>query len=154
MKVEGGRMKLRKQESGAEIIRNMSDSGDCDAALHPAAIAGLKHFNAGEFFEAHEQLETAWRAEPGSIRDLYRGILQAAVVYLHITRGNYNGAVSVYARSQKWLTKWPERCRGVEVARLRADLDSVFAEVRRLGPENILKFNPSLFKPVIWREDS
>ncbi len=128
------------------------DFDDCAAALHPAALAGLKHFNALEFFEAHEQLETAWRAEPGPIRDLYQGILQAAVVYLHITRGNYAGALSVYARSQKWLTKWPERCRGVEVARLRADLDSVMEEVRRLGPENIHKFNPVLFKPVIWRE--
>ncbi len=130
------------------------DFDDCNATLHPAAIAGLRHFNAREFFEAHEQLETAWRAEPGPIRELYQGILQAAVAYLHIERGNFDGALKLSARSQEKLSKWPERCRGVEVARLRADLDSVIVEVRRLGPENIQQFNTPMFKPVIWHEKS
>ena len=72
----------------------------------------LRLFNAGEYFEAHEALEEAWNEEHSQVRDLYRGILQIAVVYLHITRLNYNGAVKVYARSQKWLRDWPGICRG------------------------------------------
>ena len=107
---------------------------DCSSPLHPNAILGLKHFNAGEYFEAHEELETAWKDESGEIRDLYKGILLAGVTYLHITRANYEGAVKVYGRSQKWITKWPDVCRGVQVGRLRKDLDSAIAEVRRLGP--------------------
>ncbi len=69
----------------------------------------------GHYFEAHEALEDAWNAESGKVRDLYRGILQIAVIYLHITRGNYNGAVKVYGRSQKWMQDWPEVCRGIQV---------------------------------------
>lgn len=130
----------------------MSSSPDCTGPLHPNALLGLKHFNAGEYFEAHEELETAWRAETGEIRDLYKGILLAGVTYLHIRRANYDGAVKVYGRSQKWLTKWPDTCRGVEVARLRADLDAVIAEVRRLGRERLAEFDPSLFKPVVWHD--
>jgi uncharacterized protein len=126
----------------------MSKLTDCQAPLHPRARAGLEYFNAREFFEAHEELEAAWRAESDPIRDLYRGILQVAVTYFHITRNNYEGAVVVYGRSQKWLTKWPEHCRGVNVARLRADLETVITEVRRLGPENLSKFDPRLFKEV------
>ena len=130
----------------------MPSSPDCAAPQHPNALLGLKHFNAGEYFEAHEELETAWRAETGEIRDLYKGILLAGVTYLHIRRSNYDGAVKVYGRSQKWLNKWPETCRGVEVGRLRADLDAVIAEVRRLGREHLGDFDPSLFKPVVWHE--
>ncbi|HRQ33635.1 MAG TPA: DUF309 domain-containing protein, partial [Anaerolineales bacterium] len=59
------------------------------APLHPSAIEGLRLFNNGKYFEAHEALETAWLEERGKIRDLYRGILQVGVAYLHITRGNY-----------------------------------------------------------------
>ena len=83
----------------------MTESIDdlCNAPLHPQAAEGLRLFNAGEYFEAHEALEDAWNAEPGKVRELYRGILQIAVVYLHITRGNYNGAVKVYGRSQRWM---------------------------------------------------
>src|SRR5574342_446771 len=113
----------------------MSDSlhDSCNAPLHPQAPEGLRLFNAGEYFEAHEALEIAWKEEKGKVRDLYRGILQIAVVYLHITRGNYNGAVKVYGRSQKWMKDWPDMCRGIFVEQLRRDAELVITEVLRLG---------------------
>src|SRR6185503_4609752 len=54
----------------------------CSAPLHPQAAEGLRLFNAGKYFEAHEALEDAWNEEAGPVRDLYRGVLQIAVVYL------------------------------------------------------------------------
>ena len=105
-------------------------------------------FNKGRYFEAHEELETAWRAEPGQVRNLYQGILQAAVTYLHITRQNYNGALKVYGRSLKWLKDWPDHCRGVNVKRLRLDLDNAIAEVNRLGPDGLSTFDLTLLKPI------
>jgi hypothetical protein len=72
-----------KQNSYDDILLHMSD---CTGSLHPRAKKGLQLFNAGEYFEAHEALEDAWNAEEGSAKNLYRGILQTAVVYLHITR--------------------------------------------------------------------
>jgi uncharacterized protein len=132
----------------------MSDSISdiCKAPLHPRAAEGLRLFNAGEYFEAHEALEDAWNAETGRVRDLYRGILQIAVVYLHITRRNYNGAVKVYARSQRWTRDWPAVCRGIQVEELRADAEEVITEVQRLGLERISEFDNSLLKPVRWEE--
>jgi len=132
----------------------MSDSRSdlCHASLHPRAAEGLRLFNAGKYFEAHEALEDAWNAEPGRVRDLYRGILQIAVVYLHITRRNYNGAVKVYARSQRWIGDWPDLCRGIRVGELRTDAEAVINEVRSLGPERISEFDNSLLKPVRWED--
>jgi rubrerythrin len=125
---------------------------DCDGVLHPKAIAGLKLFNQKKFFETHEELEDAWRDETGEIRKLYQGILQIAVAYLHITRGNYPGALKVYERGMKWLTPWPDLCRGVDVGQLKKDANKVIVEVKRLGAENIGRFNPMLFQPVQWNE--
>lgn len=123
---------------------------ECTGALHSKAIAGMALFNEGKFFEAHEELETAWRAEAGAIRNLYRGILQIAVTYLHITRANYDGAVKVYGRSQKWLQGWRAVCRGIRVGQFQADAARVMQEVERLGRQNLREFDPSLFKPIEW----
>jgi predicted metal-dependent hydrolase len=125
---------------------------DCDGPLHPRARQGLSLFNQGKYFEAHEELEAAWKEEKGGIRRLYQGILEAGVTYLHITRGNYAGAVKVYGRSMKWLKDWPEFCRGVDVGQLRKDLDATMAEVHRLGEAGLTEFDRSLLKPVVWKE--
>ena len=130
----------------------MKNAESCNGALHPKAIQGLRLFNAGEFFEAHEELELAWREEAGEIRNLYRGILQVAVTYLHITRGNYNGAVKVYGRSLKWMQGWSDVCRGIHVRKLRDDAQQVMNAVERLGEDRINEFDVSLFKPIQWNE--
>ncbi len=121
---------------------------DCLAPLPPAALAGMRLFNAGKFFEAHEELEAAWRAEPDPIRNLYQGVLQIAVAYLHITRDNYAGAIKVYGRALKWLDPLPDVCQSVDVAQLKRDAEEVFAEVKRLGPERLAGLDRSLFKPI------
>ena len=125
---------------------------DCTGPLPPHAKDGLRLFNAGEYFEAHEALESAWREETGAIRDLYRGILQAAVVYLHMQRGNYVGALKVSERCMKWLVRWPDTCRGVNVAKLRADLSRAVEAWQRPGAEHVHAMDWSLLKPVEWSE--
>jgi uncharacterized protein len=121
---------------------------DCDAPLHPEVLHGIELFNAGEYFEAHEALETAWRDEPGPIRGLYQGILQVAVTYLHIQRGNYGGATKVAARCKPKLNQYPDTCRGVDIASLRSNLDSVMGVLIRLGPERIHAFDAGLFGKI------
>ena len=125
-------------------------SSDCVGSIHPAAIKGMQLFNAGKFWLAHEKLEEAWKEEKGAVRELYRAVLQTAVVYLHVTRDNYNGAVKVYGRVQKWIQPWPNVCRGIEIGQLRQDLELVITEVMRLGPDRLADFDRSLFKAVRW----
>jgi predicted metal-dependent hydrolase len=123
---------------------------DCNGTLHPKAKEGIELFNQGKFFDAHEELESAWREETEDIRDLYQGILQIAVTYLHITRGNYDGAVKVYGRGMKHLSGWPDVCRGVYVEKLRQDADAAMKELQRLGSDHIQDFDASLLRPVVW----
>jgi predicted metal-dependent hydrolase len=125
-------------------------ANDCAGSIHPEAIKGMELFKAGEYWLAHEALEAAWNEETGTVRELYRAILQAAVIYLHVTRNNYSGAIKVYERIQKWITPWPEVCRGIQVGQLRRDLETVIIEVSRLGPNRLAGFDRSLLKPVQW----
>ena len=120
----------------------------CEGPLHQAAVEGLRLFNAGEYFEAHEALETAWRDETGPIRNLYRGILQVGVAYHHIQRGNYRGARKLFLRCRQWLDPFPDECRGIQVGKLRRDARRVEDVVIRLGPEGIAHVPESLFQPV------
>jgi hypothetical protein len=127
---------------------NLPGTTDCQGSLHPKAIQGMELFNRGHYFEAHEALEAAWRDESGPVRDLYRGILQVGVVYLHITWKNYLGALKVYQRCQKWLEPWPDTCRGIAVGQLRQDLEAAMAALQELGPQHIAEFDMSLLQPV------
>jgi predicted metal-dependent hydrolase len=125
---------------------------ECSGPLHPKAIEGMELFNKGRFFDSHEELEIAWNEETGKIRELYQGILQIAVTYLHITRGNYDGAAKVYDRAMRRLKNWPQVCRGIQVGKFKKDAEIVIQEVQKLGAENISRFDPLLFKPIQWSQ--
>jgi uncharacterized protein len=125
----------------------------CSGQLHPEAVHGLHLFNAGEYFEAHEALETAWRDEPGFIRDLYRGILQVGVGYSHIQRGNYRGARKMFQRCHQCLSPFPAECRGINLDRLRKDYRAVEQLLIRLGPGGITQIDQSNFKPISFSQE-
>lgn len=120
----------------------------CREPLPALAIEGLQAFNAGQYFEAHELLETAWREEPRPVRELYRGVLQVAVGYYHIGRQNYVGALKMFARSRIWLAPFPAICQGINLERLRQDMDRVESEWVQLGPDHIADFDLTSFQPV------
>lgn len=121
---------------------------DCPDQLPEEAQIGIQLFNQGKFFEAHEHLELAWRAEPSPKRYLYIGILQAGVAYYHVQQRNYRGALKVIARSRRWLNLLPQWCGGVNIGQLRADLDAVEKAVRELGPAGLDRFDEGLFHPL------
>ncbi len=90
-------------------------------SLHPRALAGVRKFNNGAYFEAHEELEAAWLAEKGALRDLYQGILQLGVACYHLERGNYAGALKVVRRGRERLASFQNEVLGIDVGRIRED---------------------------------
>ncbi|MDP3910639.1 MAG: DUF309 domain-containing protein [Gemmatimonadales bacterium] len=61
-------------------------------------------FNAGEYWLAHEALETVWRSiiREGEAR-VMQGLIQAAAALLHRARGNRHGTVVVGAAALEKL---------------------------------------------------
>jgi predicted metal-dependent hydrolase len=122
----------------------------CQGKLPPEALLGLELFNQGQFFEAHEALETAWRTETGPVRELYRGILQVGVGYLHIQRGNLAGALKLFGHCRHWLEPFADECCGVNLAKLRQDFTAVESYLQQFGliPPSLHEF---YFKPIEYR---
>jgi predicted metal-dependent hydrolase len=132
----------------ARLVDYAGLEADCAGQPSELALKGIARFNEGAYFEAHEELELAWGAETGPVRELYRGILQVAVAYLQITRCNYRGALKMFLRLRQWLDPLPDECLGVNVAQLRTEALAARAELEALGPDRIAEFDLRLLKPV------
>lgn len=124
----------------------------CQQPLSTLAIHGLQLFNRGEYFEAHEVLEEAWNQDNTLAREMYRAILQVAVAYLQIERGNYQGAVKMFLRVRQWIQPLPDSCRGVDIAQLRQDSQKVYEHLISIGSDRLDRFDRNLFKPVRYQE--
>jgi hypothetical protein len=120
----------------------------CAEPLSELAREGIEQFNRGEYYAAHDALEEAWVVDEGIGRDLYRGILQVGIAYYQIEHGNYRGAVKMLLRVRQWLDPLPDACRGVDVARLRADVDRVYTALVALGSDRVQEFDRALFGSI------
>ncbi|HEY7686340.1 MAG TPA: DUF309 domain-containing protein [Gemmatimonadales bacterium] len=62
-------------------------------------------FNTGQYWLAHEALETVWRSIiEESERRVWQGLIQAAAALLHRERGNRHGVVVVGAAALQKLS--------------------------------------------------
>ncbi len=120
----------------------------CKKPLHPDAETGIRLFNEGKYFAAHEELETAWLEEPHPDRRLYQGILQAGIAYMHARDAHYRGVFSMYERCRVWLWPWPDHCRSIDVGQLKADLQIMVEEVERLGPDGMGGLDQKYFTKI------
>jgi hypothetical protein len=83
---------------------------------------GLDHIRARRYFEAHEELEIAWRAAPADERDFYQGLVHVAVAWYQAGRGNQVGTERQLDKALRRLERYEPAHRGVDVAALRRQL--------------------------------
>ena len=70
----------------------------------------------GEYFEAHEELELAWRAAEPEERDFFQGLVHVTVAWYQAGRGNRNGCVRQLEKAERRLGAYVPGHRGVDVA--------------------------------------
>lgn len=119
-----------------------------DEALPALAQEGLRHFNQGDYFEQHELLEEAWRAESRPIRDFYQGILQIGVAFYQIQLGNWKGAIKTFRRALPKLRDLPPVCQGVNLTDFRKRAEEIHADITSLGPDGLEQFDQSRFPQI------
>jgi predicted metal-dependent hydrolase len=88
---------------------------------------GLEHIRAGRYFEAHEELELAWRAAPPEERDFLQGLVHVAVAWYQAGRGKPVATERQLAKALRRLAAYEPEHRGVGVAALRAQLAELHA---------------------------
>lgn len=96
---------------------------------------GIELFNEKEFFECHEVIEDLWLATQDEYKDLYKGVIQAAVALHHLGRGNLRGAQKVYGTSCKYLQKYVPEALGLNVEKLLSDMNVCFGRNPNLIPK-------------------
>lgn len=122
--------------------------GCCQDPPPEELLRGVHEFNRGEFFQCHETLEELWKRETSAVRDLYRGILQIAVGFHHLARGNYRGAGYSLEGGLARLRPFRPECQGVQVDRLVAEAERAATAIAALGPQRTGDFDTGLI-PVI-----
>jgi uncharacterized protein len=91
--------------------------------------AGLACIRAGRYFEAHEELELAWRASAAEERDFYQGLVHVAVAWYQAGRGREVGTARQLDKAVRRLGPFSPAHRGVDVASLLARLEAARATV-------------------------
>jgi uncharacterized protein len=101
---------------------------------------GLAHFNAREFFEAHEVWEEVWLVESEPEKTFLQGIIQIAAAFHHYRRGNTDGAETLLAAGIVKITRFPAEHRGLAVHDLREEAKwwaRALGETQRPGDERL-----------------
>jgi hypothetical protein len=70
-------------------------------------LEGVDHFNAREFWHAHESWETIWLEAESDVEQFLQGLIQLAAAYHHVQRGTFRGAVRLYDAALRRLSGFP-----------------------------------------------
>ncbi len=88
-------------------------------------------FNAGDYWLAHEALETVWRSiisdGDAAAARVWQGLIQAAAALLHQQRGNSHGVATVGRGALEKLAGRQRPDVEVETVRFRAQLERALA---------------------------
>ena len=91
---------------------------------------GLRLARHGAFFEAHEEIELAWRACDAEERDFFQGLGHVVVSAYQRGRGKPVAAESQRQKALRRLRPFAPRHRGLDVALLLARLEAAEADPR------------------------
>lgn len=79
---------------------------------------GIDLFNEGQFFEAHDTWEEAWKLTRDRRRErFYRALIQSAVVLELLRRGRAVGVRQVFVTSQELFEGLPQTFMGLSIPR-------------------------------------
>jgi uncharacterized protein len=137
----------------AEIVeklvryRKVLDEWQLDAAASALAAALRKSallFNHHLFFEVHEVLEAQWVHEGGEVKLFLQGLIQVAVAFYHLQRGNLRGALSLLHEGLEKIRVHQPAFLGVALQDFVAGVTACREELVRLGAEQLAQFQPGM----------
>ena len=106
---------------------------------------GCDDFNGGRFFDCHESFEEIWQQEQGGVRGLYKGLIQVAAAFVHITRSNFAGADRLLRTGLGYMQPYRvEGAMGFDVDSICRAAEAAHREVLALGPAGLKAFDLGL----------
>jgi predicted metal-dependent hydrolase len=90
---------------------------------------GLEQIRTGCYFEAHEELELAWRRAEAPERDFFQGLVHVAVAWYQAGRGRPVATGRQLEKAARRLAPYAPAHRGVDVADVLAQVERARAVV-------------------------
>lgn len=108
----------------------------------------LEEFNDGYFFESHETLEGLWLVTPLPDRTFFQGVIQLAAAYVHVVRGEPQGALKLIDAAVAKLREFGTEFLGIDVA---AMVEAATAAGRALAAFDPLPVHGAVAGAPRWR---
>ena len=96
-----------------------------------ALAEGLRCYEGGEFFEAHEHWESVWLGCAEPEKTFLQSLIQIAAAFHHLQRENRTGTASLLRRSLRKLDAYPAEYGGVDVGSLRENVQQWIKRLER-----------------------
>jgi hypothetical protein len=123
------------EEANQTTDLESGDPGQADEAysnIYPREyLEGIRHFNEGGYFDAHEIWEDVWLRSSGETKLFYQTLIQAAVGLHHYRRGNMRGARGMHKNVMEKLDRLPDVFMSLDLAEFRDQFAGFFGDVDR-----------------------
>lgn len=94
-----------------------------------------EEFNSGKFYECHESIEEIWQLETGPVRNAYKGLIQIAAAFVHLSRGKYVGAERLLRTGTAYLAPYrPGGAMGFDIEAVCAAAEECYERLVAAGP--------------------
>src|ERR1700753_1107575 len=87
-----------------------------------ALAEGLRLYDAGEFFAAHEAWESVWLQARDPEKTFLQGLIQVTAACHHLQRDNRLGTVRLLRAALGRLERYPAHFGGISLELLREDI--------------------------------
>ena len=112
--------------------------------MEAAYKRGLEEIRAGHYFQAHEELEEAWRAAPSEERDFFQGLVHVAVAWYQAGRGRPVATASQLGKAARRLRPFAPAYRGVDtLAHVLAQVETAKARVAEGSASSSIRLRSS-----------
>lgn len=109
--------------------------------MNPKLSKGIDLFNNGCFHESHDVLEELWSECDDEYKELYQGMIQAAVSLYLIQQNRLKGANKVYKRAIINLGKYKNVEMKLSISELISDLNNYFLPFEHWNEKESLTFS-------------
>lgn len=89
---------------------------------HGALAEGLRRYQEGEFFAAHEAWENVWLEAQEPEKMFLQGLIQVTAAFHHLQRNNLRGTAQLLRAALRRLERYPACFGGISVVLLCNDI--------------------------------
>lgn len=117
----------------AELVSDGQGGGIVMPLPYPMKfMEGVRLYHNGLYWHAHEAWEEVWRTANEPYKSFLKGLIQIAAALIQSGRRRWNGALNLLNRARQYLGGCPEKLWGVDLAKLREQVETFQREITKL----------------------